>query len=167
MKRATTNLSGAITFGPEIRITTGSVNAAIPSVAITANGTIGVFYYTCDRVPPASPFPVFTAHFAISTDGGATFPTGINLETFLSPALDNGNARQRVLGDYMQVKAVGNTFLRELHWERRTVRAHHFEQRPDLLQGVGQMTRVVSQIWYRFIAGASTRSRCRADSMQR
>jgi len=110
MKRATTNLSGAITFGPEIRITIGSVNAAIPSVAITANGTIGVFYYTCDRVPPASPFPVFTAHFAISTDGGATFPTGINLETFLSPALDNGNARQRVLGDYMQVKAVGNTF---------------------------------------------------------
>jgi len=110
MKRGTTNLSGAITFGPEIRITTGSVNAVIPSVAITANGTIGVFYYTCDRVPPASPFPVFTAHFAISTDGGATFPTGINLEMFLSPALDNGNARQRVLGDYMQVKAVGNTF---------------------------------------------------------
>jgi hypothetical protein len=87
------------------------VNTAIPSVAITANGTIGVFYYTCDRVPPASTFPLFTAHFAISTDGGATFPEGVDLETFLSPNLDNGNDRQRVLGDYMQVKAVGNTFF--------------------------------------------------------
>ena len=36
---------------------------------------------------------------------------GVDLETFLSPALDNGNPRQRVLGDYMQVKAVGNTFF--------------------------------------------------------
>jgi hypothetical protein len=97
--------------GPSIPITAGPVNAAIPSVAITENGTIGIFYYTCDRVPPASPFPLFTAHFAISTDGGATFHTGVDLETFLSPALDNGDPRQRVLGDYMQVKAVGNTFF--------------------------------------------------------
>jgi hypothetical protein len=111
MKRGTTGLTGTITFGPPIPITNGSVNAAIPSVAITENGTIGVFYYTCDRVPPASPFPVFTAHLAISTDGGMTFPTSVGLEAFLSPALDNGNARQRVLGDYMQVKAVGNTFF--------------------------------------------------------
>jgi hypothetical protein len=111
MKRLTYTDVGPMPIGPEIRITNGSVNAAIPSVAITDNGTIGVFYYTCDRVPPASPFPVFTAHFAISTDAGATFHSGIDLETFLSPALDNGNSRQRVLGDYMQVKAVGNTFF--------------------------------------------------------
>ena len=96
--------------GPAIPITNGPVNAAIPSVAVAANGTIGVFYYTCERVPPASPFPLFRANFVISTDGGATFHMGIDLEDFLSPALDNGNPRQRVLGDYMQVKAVGNTF---------------------------------------------------------
>jgi hypothetical protein len=105
MKRLTNGVPG-----PAIPITNGPVNAAIPSVAITANGTIGIFYYTCDRVPPASPFPLFTAHFAVSSDGGATFHTGVDLETFLSPALDNGDPRQRVLGDYMQVKAVGNTF---------------------------------------------------------
>jgi hypothetical protein len=37
--------------------------------------------------------------------------TGLELETFLSPATDNGDPRQRVLGDYMQVKALGNQFL--------------------------------------------------------
>ena len=110
MRRLTDNGAGGLSIGPPVPITTGPVNAAIPSVAITANGTIGVFYYTCDRVPPASSFPIFTAHFAISTNQGASFDSGIELETFLSPAVDNGNARQRVLGDYMQVKAVGNTF---------------------------------------------------------
>jgi hypothetical protein len=110
MRRLTDNGAGGLSIGPPIPITTGPVNAAIPSMAIAANGTIGVFYYTCDRVPPASSFPIFTAHFAISTNQGASFDSGIELETFLSPALDNGNARQRVLGDYMQVKAVGNTF---------------------------------------------------------
>jgi hypothetical protein len=110
MRRLSDNGSGVLTIGPQVAITNGPVNAAIPSVAITEDGTIGVFYYTCDRVPRASPFPLFTAHFAISTDGGASFHMGIDLETFLSPALDNGDARQRVLGDYMQIKAAGNTF---------------------------------------------------------
>jgi len=110
MRRLSDNGSGVLTIGPQVAITSGPVDAAIPSVAVTDNGTIGVFYYTCDRVPRASPFPLFTAHFAISTDGGASFHMGIDLETFLSPAVDNGDPRQRVLGDYMQVKAAGNTF---------------------------------------------------------
>jgi len=111
VRRLTDDGMGGLSVGPEIFIT-GQVQAAIPSVGITDNGTIGVFYYTCDQVPPVSPFPVFTGHFAISTDGGATFHTGIDLETFLSPEVDNiRDPRQRVLGDYMQVKAVGNTFF--------------------------------------------------------
>lgn len=111
MRRLTDNGVGGLAVGPPIPITTGPVNAAIPSVAITANGTIGVFYYTCDRVLPPTSFPLITAHFAFSTNGGASFDMGIELERFLSPANDNGNSRQRVLGDYMQVKAVGNTFF--------------------------------------------------------
>jgi hypothetical protein len=110
LRRLTDNGAGGLSIGPSVAITTGSVNAAIPSVAIADNGTIGVFYYTCDRVPPASSFPVFTAHFAISSDHGASFHTGIDLETFLSPALESRDPRQRVLGDYMQVKAAGLTF---------------------------------------------------------
>ncbi len=83
------------------------VQAAIPSVAVAMNHTIGVFYYTCDGF--SGGFPVFTAHFATSTNGGTTFADTV-LETFLSSAMDNGDPRQRVLGDYQQVKAVGNVF---------------------------------------------------------
>jgi hypothetical protein len=86
---------------------TGQVQAAIPSVAVAANGTVGVFYYTFNGI--VSGFPQFTAHLATSTDGAITFSDTV-LETFLSSALSNSDGRQRVLGDYMQLKAVGNTF---------------------------------------------------------
>ena len=108
MRRLTDDGNGGLAIGPEIFVT-GQVQAAIPSVAITTNHIIGVFYYTCDGFS-ASGFPIFTAHFAISTDGGASF-IDHDLETFLSPAPDNGDPRQRVLGDFMQVKAVDNGFF--------------------------------------------------------
>ena len=107
MRRLTSDGAGGLTIGPQLFVT-GQVQAAIPSVAITQNRAVGVFYYTCDGFSGAG-FPIFTAHFTVSTDGGATFSDNI-LETFLSPAKDNGNSRQRVLGDYMQVKALANTF---------------------------------------------------------
>jgi hypothetical protein len=110
MKRLTDNGSGGLAPGPEIIITEQvEVQAAIPSVAITENGDIGVFYYTCDGFS-ISGFPILTAHFSVSTDEGANF-SDLVLETFLSPAKDNGNSRQRVLGDYMQVKALKNEFF--------------------------------------------------------
>jgi len=107
LRRLTPNGTGGLTIGPEIFIT-GQVQAAIPSVAITQNRTIGVFYYTCDGTSSAG-FPIITAHFSTSTDLGNTFFDN-TLESFLSPTKDNGDSRQRVLGDYMQVKAVHNTF---------------------------------------------------------
>ena len=107
MRRLTDDRAGGLAIGPEVFIT-GQVQAAIPSVGVTDKGTIGVFYYTCVGTS-LSGFPIFTAHFAVSTDQGATF-TGVVLETFLSPATDNGDPRQRVLGDYMQVKAEGDQF---------------------------------------------------------
>jgi hypothetical protein len=108
LRRLTDDGVGGLAIGPQIFIT-GQVQAAIPSVAVTDSGTIGVFYYTCDGTSLTG-FPIFTAHFAVSTDQGATF-TGLELETFLSPATDNGDPRQRVLGDYMQVKALENQFF--------------------------------------------------------
>jgi hypothetical protein len=108
MRRLTPNGTGGLTIGPEIFIT-GQVQAAVPSVAITTNRTIGVFYYTCDGTSPSG-FPIITAHFSTSTDLGNTFFDN-TLESFLSPAKDNGFAKQRVLGDYEQVKAIGNTFF--------------------------------------------------------
>ena len=87
---------------------TGQVEAAIPSVAVTSDGSVGVFYYTFDGFSSDS-FPIFTAWFALSTDLGQTF-THKQLLTFLSSAQDSGGNRQRLLGDYVQLKALGRTF---------------------------------------------------------
>jgi hypothetical protein len=111
MRRLTDNGSGGLTIGSEVFVT-GQVQAAIPSVAITENGVIGVFYYTCDG-SSSSGFPILTAHFAVSTDRGANF-VGLVLETFVSPDNNDVNDdRQRVLGDYVQVKALQNGFFGE------------------------------------------------------
>ena len=104
--RLTSDGMGGLTLGAPVFVT-GQVQAALPSVAVASDGTVGVLYDTYDGI--VSGFPQFTAHFAISTDHGASFSDN-TLLTFLSVANDNGNARQRVLGDYQQVKAVGKTF---------------------------------------------------------
>ena len=89
---------------------TGQIQAALPSVAVTTNGVVGVLYTQYNGM--SGGFPQFSAHLALSADQGTTFPNDITLETFLSPATDAGTngCRQRVLGDYQQVKAVGTTF---------------------------------------------------------
>jgi hypothetical protein len=86
---------------------TGQVQAALPAVAVAANGTVGVLYDTFDGM--SAGFPKFSVHLAQSNNHGATWSTQ-TIVSFLSPATDNGNRRQRVLGDYQQLKASGNTF---------------------------------------------------------
>src|SRR5438132_1888763 len=106
IRRIFDNGGGGVTVGPE-NFVTGQVEAAIPSVAVASNGIVGVFYYTFDGF--SSGFPIFSAHLAQSSDQGVTFSDQM-LETFLSSAADNGDPRQRVLGDYVQMKAVGTCF---------------------------------------------------------
>ena len=79
-------------------------SAALPSVAVASDGTVGVLYTSFDGFS-VDGFPIFSAHFASSTDAGTTFKDQTIL-TFLSPTLDNGDGRQRVLGDYQQLKTV-------------------------------------------------------------
>ena len=108
IRRLTDNGSGGLSVGPAANVSS-SANAALPSVAVTSDGTVGVLYDTFDGTTTAG-FPIFSAHLARSTDHGATF-TDVVLDTFQSPATNNtSNARQRVLGDYQQLKAVGTTF---------------------------------------------------------
>jgi hypothetical protein len=89
----------------------GQAETALPSVAIAQNskGTIGVLYTNFDGIDPTTKLPQFSAFLAISNDHGKSFSYN-RLENFLSTTKDNGNSRQRVLGDYQQLKAVGNTF---------------------------------------------------------
>jgi hypothetical protein len=98
---------GGVIAGPE-HFLTGQVQAAIPSVAVASHGTVGIFYYTIDGFSQDD-LPIFSARLAQSTDQGVTFTHQVLL-TFLSSAADSGDPRQRVLGDYMQMKAVGNCF---------------------------------------------------------
>jgi len=110
IRRLTTDRQDNLTIGDEVFVT-GQVQAALPSVTVTPNGEIGVFYYTFDGMSaPAGGFPIFTAHIAISADAGASF-TDTPLLTFQSSARSSSNPRQRVLGDYMQLKAAGGTFF--------------------------------------------------------
>ena len=107
VRRLQDNGSGGLTVGGANSVST-STNAALPSVALLTDGTVGVLYDSFDG-NDANGFPQFSAHLARSTDHGATF-TDVVLEAFTSPSKDNGNARQRVFGDYQQMKAVGTSF---------------------------------------------------------
>ncbi len=109
IRRLTSDGMGGLNIGAEVFVT-GQVQAALPSVAVASDGTVGVLYTQYDGLSPMSSIPMFSVHFAMSIDQGQTFPTDLVLENFLSSATDNGACRQRVLGDYHQVKAVGTTF---------------------------------------------------------
>jgi hypothetical protein len=116
IKRLQYNGTGTLNVASSAFVT-GQVQAALPSVAVTDNETVGVLYTTFDGFSsvqdPSNPgnfFPIFSAHFASSTDLGVTFTDTI-LKTFLSPATStNPSDSQRVLGDFQQLKAVGNVF---------------------------------------------------------
>ena len=111
MVRLTDDGAGGLVIGPPYFVT-DQVQAALPSVAVANDipHTVGVLYDTFDGLDSSSGLPIFSAHLSISQDQGVTFSEQV-LETFLSPAADNGNARQRVFGDYQQLKAVGTTFF--------------------------------------------------------
>jgi len=81
--------------------------AALPAVAVTENGTVGVLYDTADGLVDDSDVPTFSAHLAVSRDQGKTFSDAVILH-FRSPVPSDAEAR--ILGDYQQLKAVGNTF---------------------------------------------------------
>jgi hypothetical protein len=92
--------------GSPHQVSLSGAQAALPSVAVAPNGTVGVLYTSFDGFD-VNGFPIFSGHFAFSTDAGATF-TDQTLLTFLSTTKDNGNPRQRFLGDYQQLKVVND-----------------------------------------------------------
>jgi len=103
------NGSGTLLLDPEhyVGITgSGNITAVLPSVAVAANGVVGVLYDTLDGTN-ASGFPIFSAHIAKSSDKGVTWTDEVLL-TFLSTTVPTSGAR--ILGDYQQMKAVGHFF---------------------------------------------------------
>lgn len=112
VKRLTPNGSGGLNVPGSGTVVSGSnpTQAALPSVAVASDGAVGVLYDRFDGFDGGG-FPIFTAHFGLSTDHGASY-NDTSLYTFSSPAKDDGSptSRQRVLGDYQQVKTVGQNF---------------------------------------------------------
>jgi hypothetical protein len=103
---------GNVGVGAQNLVTSGNT-CAIPSVAVTRHGTIGVLFYCFQGI--VAGFPQFTAWLGVNNNQGATASwTYQALTTFLSPAVDSCPStnclRQRVLGDYIQMKAVDNCF---------------------------------------------------------
>ena len=98
--------TGTMVFDPPHVITT--LHSALPSVAVATNRTIGVLFQSFDGFS-SDGFPVYSAHLSVSDDHGATW-SDQTLETSLSPVTDNGNNRQRVLGDYEEMVAQGRYF---------------------------------------------------------
>ncbi len=109
VRRITFNNTGTATIGAA-SVVSNAASAALPSVAVAGDGTIGVLYDTDDGTNPSG-FPIISAHFARSTDHGVTFTDQV-LQTFNSPVLPSGSNtdRQRILGDYQQLKVLGRTF---------------------------------------------------------
>lgn len=100
--------SGTGTMTADASRTVTTSHSALPSIAVASNGTIGVLFTTFDGFS-SDGFPVYTAHLSMSDDHGATW-SDQDLETSLSPVTDDGTNRQRVLGDYQEIMAVGRTF---------------------------------------------------------
>jgi hypothetical protein len=109
IRRLQDNGVGGLSVGA-VHNVSSSTNTALPSVAVLTDGTIGVLYDSFDGNTTAG-FPKFSAHLARSTDHGVSF-SDVVLESFVSPDLPNPTSpRQRNLGDYQQIKAVGASFF--------------------------------------------------------
>jgi hypothetical protein len=93
-----TNLLGAAS----VLVSLGSLRSALPSAAVTDEGKLWIMY---DQFDPAD--ATFSVRLASSTDLGQSFDDEL-LYSFTSPILDNGDVRQRVLGDYQSLIALGN-----------------------------------------------------------
>jgi uncharacterized repeat protein (TIGR01451 family) len=98
-------------------------DTALPSVAVTGDGVVGVLYDSFDGTTGApGNFPKFSAHLARSTDQGTTFSDTI-LSSFQSPTAGTGTAGRRDLGDFQQLKANGNQLFGVFSGNRKALTA--------------------------------------------
>ncbi|HVA59222.1 MAG TPA: hypothetical protein VNG13_01640 [Mycobacteriales bacterium] len=129
-----------LTVGPQ-HFVTGQVQAALPGVAVTDDGTVGVLYDAFDGFDPAG-YPLISVHLARTGDGGQSFSDTV-LTRFRSVEKENPNdAGQRPLGDYQQLTAQrdsfygiftvnGQAFGRAApNWDVAFVRAGGLDQQP-------------------------------------
>jgi hypothetical protein len=104
------NPHGRAEIGPSHFVSGTQHQSALPATAIAGDGSVGVLYDTADGVNDETARPYFSIHFALSRDEGKTFHDVV-AQKFLLPAdAPFGPTEPRPLGDYQQLKSVGNTF---------------------------------------------------------
>jgi len=97
--------NGSLNVGTRRTLTSSTLSNYLPSVAVLPNGEVGVLFLTMDP----STF-LFQWTFVQWTNGAVLGKT-TSFPSFMSPfAPDVGNTRQRIFGDYIQVRAVGCSF---------------------------------------------------------
>jgi hypothetical protein len=84
--------------------------SALPGVAVAENGAVGVLYDTADGLAEDSGRPYFSIHFALSRDDGKTFEDVVAQKFLFPEGAPAGNFGPRPLGDYQQLKSLGNVF---------------------------------------------------------
>ncbi len=98
-------LGGLAATAPVVFSTPG-LAAALPSITVTANGTVAIEY---DTFNPAT--GNFDIHYTTSINNGQTF-TDTVINTFTTPGAPNTAAfpdQKRMLGDYQFITSVGDT----------------------------------------------------------
>jgi hypothetical protein len=108
--RFTARGGGSEEPGPAHFVSGPEYQSALPAVAVTDDGTVGVLYDTADGLDPETSRPFFSVHLAVSEDHGANFRTTL-LQKFLFPAnAPPPGFGPRPLGDYQQLKSQGQIF---------------------------------------------------------
>jgi hypothetical protein len=99
--------AGSLLVGTARRISPAPFDSYLPSVAVLPNGEVGVLYLSYNSMNST-----FFWNLIQTTNGGATNAGNTGLGAFTSPfAPDAGQPRQRILGDYVQLKAAGCDFV--------------------------------------------------------
>jgi hypothetical protein len=108
--RVTNRADGTMEVGPAHFVSGPEHQSALPAVAVTNKGVVAVMYDTADGLNEADSRPFFSVHMAVSVDQGTSFQKTL-LQKFLFPEnAPSGTFGARPLGDYQQLKSMGNTF---------------------------------------------------------
>ena len=98
-----TKTGSSLTVGTPRAISPATTGSYLPSVAVLPNGEVGVLFITLSG-------STFSWMLVQTTDGGATLAKSTTLTSFTSPFPNSGASNQRILGDYIQLRAVGCEF---------------------------------------------------------
>jgi hypothetical protein len=95
-----TSDGGNVKIGIPVLVSPARRQAALPAVAVTENGTVGVLYDIADGLVEDDPdhlFPTFSAHLAVSRDHGQTFFDSVILHFRSTVPVCCASAKRKIL----------------------------------------------------------------------